>query len=115
MVDWTWEWGNKKKFLPSVTNESILPRHSLRRNDTLTAGHKTPATWAKSAVQDPTVLDLGQIQNTIGLDLDLLGVGLGQQDIGCFLGERSSRETVERSCPINLLFGGSLQQEGFVG
>lgn len=101
--------------LPSVTNESILSRHSLRSNDTLTTGHKTPSTRPEGAVQDPAVLDLGQIENTIGLDLDFLGIGLGQQDIGCFLGEWSSRETVERACPINLLFGGSLEQERLIG
>ena len=100
--------------IPPITNQSILPRHRLRRNNTLTPRNQPPTTRPKRAIQDAPVLDLRQIQDTIGLDLDLFGICWCEEDISRFLGERSRTKTMERARPINLLLRGGLQLEGFV-
>lgn len=100
--------------LPSITNKSILPRHRLGRNDTLTPRHETPPARTECAVENASVFDLRQVQDTIGLDLDLVWLRLRQQDIGRFFGKRRGRQTVEGSRPVDSLFGWALKLERFV-
>ena len=100
--------------LPSITNKSILPRHRLRRNNTLTPRHETPPARTEGAIENASVFDLRQVEDSIGLDLDLVWVRLRQQDIGRFFGERLGRQAVEGSRPIDSLFGWAIKLEGFV-
>lgn len=80
--------------LPSTTNKTILPRHQLARHNSLSSRRKTPASRPKRLVQYAPVLDLGQVEDSIGLDLDVVGVQLGLQDGALLGGERRAGEAV---------------------
>ena len=81
--------------LPSVTNERILPRHSLGRHDALAARNKPPPAGPERAVQDPPILDFRQVDNAVRLDFDLGGVRLREEDVRYFFGEGLGGEAVE--------------------
>lgn len=100
--------------IPPITNQSILPRHRLRRNNTLTPRNQPPTTRPKRAIQDAPVLDLRQIQDTIGLDLDLIGLRRGEENISGFFGEGRRTESVERARPVNPLLRCRFELERFV-
>lgn len=44
---------------PAQTHERILPTNNLGADVESRPGRKPPATWAKSLVQYPAILDLG--------------------------------------------------------
>lgn len=54
-----------------MTNQSILPRHRLGRNDTLTPRHKPPSSRPKCFVEDSSIFDFGQIDDSVGFDFDV--------------------------------------------
>lgn len=54
-----------------MTNQGILPRHSLGCNDTLAPGHETPSTRSKGFVQDASVFDFGEVDNPVRFDFDI--------------------------------------------
>lgn len=100
---------------PAVTNKRVLPRHRLRRHDTFTPRRQTPSTRPERSVQDPPVLDLRQIEDSVRLDLHFLGVCFGQEDVRHFLGKRGSGKTVERPRPVDFVFRGVFELPGLVG
>lgn len=76
----------KRVSLPSTTNKAVFSRYQLARHDSLSSGRKTPASGPESLVQYAPVLDLGQVEDSIRLDLDVVGVQLGLEDsalLGC--------------------------------
>lgn len=88
-------------FLPAIANKRILPRHRLWRNNTLTPRDKTPSTRSKRLVENASVLDLGEVDDAIGLNLYFLGGCLRQQNISRLFGKRLCGKSVERACPVN--------------
>lgn len=117
----TWKTKEKRKLMvggggavPSMTNQSVFPRHRLRGDNALTPRNQSPAPRSKRPIQNPSVLDFRQIQDPIRLDLDLINLRRCQEDIRRFLGEGRSTQPVERTRPVNLFFGGGLQLERLV-
>jgi hypothetical protein len=88
--------------LPSTTNKTIFPCHQLARHNSLSSRCKTPASRPERLVQYAPVLDLGQVEDSIGLDLDVVGVQLGLEDGALLGGEGRAGEAVVRSGPIDL-------------
>lgn len=101
--DSTFEGSKRESNIPPIANQSILPRHRLRRNNTLAPRNQPPTTRSKRAIQYPPVLDLRQIQDTIRLNLDLIGLRRGEEDISGFFRKGRRAESVERARPVNLL------------
>lgn len=84
-----------------MDNEGVLPRHDLLADRHLAPGRKTPATGAEGLVQDAPVLDLGQVDDAVGLDLDVLHVDGAHED-RCRLGaEGRRRQAVEGLAPVD--------------
>jgi len=106
-------WGSF--YIPPITNKSILPRHRLGRDDALAPRHEPPPSRSERPVQDAPVLDLGQVDDAVGLDLDVLGVRRRQQDVRHLLGERLHREPVVGARPVDLLLGADVELERAVG
>ena len=52
--------------IPSMTNQSILPRHRLGRNNTLTPRHKAPSSRSKGLVEDASVFDFRKVDDSVG-------------------------------------------------
>ena len=73
--------------LPAQRYESILSRHSLRRHNCLTPGRQSPSSWPKRSVQYPSIFDLWEVYNSIGLDFDVVGFDGREQDVGSFFGK----------------------------
>ena len=88
--------------LPSTTNKTIFPRHQFARHNRLSSRRKTPASRPERLVQYAPVLDLGQVEDSIGLDLNVVGVQLGLEDGALLGGERRTGETVVRARPVDL-------------
>ena len=65
-----------RNYSPPMTYQRIFPRHRLRRHNALTSRHKTPSAGPKCLIQDPPVLDLGQIDDAIRLDFDIISIRL---------------------------------------
>ena len=59
---------------PSLHHERILPRHSLCRHDRLPPWRKPPGPGPKRPVQDPAVLDLGEVDDAVGFHFYVVGV-----------------------------------------
>lgn len=102
-----------------MTYQSILPRHRLRRHNTLTPGYKPPPSRPKRPIQDPAILDFGQIHNAVGFDFHVLGV-CGFEKHGADLGGKwFVAYPVETAGPVDFLVAGVVafrgQFEGLVG
>lgn len=80
--------------LPSAANETVFSCHQLACHDGLASRRKTPASGPESLVQYAPVLDLGQVEDSIGLDLDVVGVELGLEDGALLGGERRAGEAM---------------------
>ena len=74
--------------LPSATNKTVFSRHQLACHNGLSSRRKTPSSRPESLVQYAPVLDLGQVEDSIGLDLDVVRVELGLEDSALLGGER---------------------------
>lgn len=90
-----------KVHVPSLGDERIFPRHDPLADDDLALGHQAPAAGAERLVQDAAVLDLGQVDDAVGLDLDVGWVDGLQQDVDDLLGEARCAEAVVRSRPVD--------------
>lgn len=106
--------GIDRNYAPSLHHERILPRHRLRRHDRLPPWRKAPAPGPEGAVQDPAVFDLGQVDDAVGLDFDVVGVEGCEQDVGAFFGEGFRGEAVEGARPVYLA-GAFVEDDGLVG
>lgn len=104
--------------LPSIADQSVFPRHRLRRHDALTARNQSPSPRPKRPVQDPPVLDLRQVHDPIRLDLDVVRVRRRLQDVRYLLRERLRADAVEGPRPVDLvcksIFAAGLQLERLV-
>jgi len=60
--------------LPSTANETVLSRHQLAGHDGLASRRQTPSSRAEGFIQYAPVLDLGQVEDSIRLDLDVFRV-----------------------------------------
>lgn len=58
--------------VPAVDDERILPRDDGVADHGVALGDHAPAHGAKGLVQPPPVLDLGEVDDAVGLDLDVL-------------------------------------------
>lgn len=68
----------------SSSNKSVFSGNELSCDDGLTTGHKTPTSRTKGFVQNSSVLDLGQVDDSVGLDLDIVKGDLLCKDSGSF-------------------------------
>jgi hypothetical protein len=104
---------------PSMAYQSILPRHRLGRNNALAPRHKPPAPRPKRPVEDPPVLDFGQIHNAVGLDLDVLRVGRFEEHGHDLRRKRLVADAVEAARPVDFFVGAGVavgrEVERFVG
>lgn len=79
----------------SSSNKSVFSGNELARDNGLTTGHKTPTSRTKGFVQDSSVLDLGQVDDSVGLDLNVVKGDLLCKDSGSFGAERLRRNAME--------------------
>ena len=100
--------------LPSLHNKRILPRHRLLRHYRLPPRRKPPPARPKRPVQYPSILDLGQINDAVGLDFYIVGLDGREQNIGGFFGKGFGREAVEGARPVYLA-GAFVEEDGLVG
>lgn len=75
--------------------ERVLSRDNLLSDHQLPAGCQPPTSRSESPIQDAAVLDFGQVDDTVGLDLDVAGVERGHEDLGGLGGEGRGRKAVE--------------------
>lgn len=87
-----------------MTDEGIFSRDRLGGNDALAAWYEAPCSRPESLIQDTSVFNFGQIENSIGLDLYLLGIERGKENVGGFFGEGFGGEAVEGAGPVDLIF-----------
>lgn len=92
--------------MPSMHNKRILPRHHLVAHHCLPARGEAPPARAKGLVEDAPVLDLGQIDDAVGLDLDVERVERAHEHRGGLGGEGDGREAVEGRRPVDRLVSG---------
>jgi len=88
-----------------VHNKCVLYRHHLLANGQLAAGSHAPAARSKGLVEDAAVLDLGQVDDAVGLDLDVHGVEGRHEHGGHFGAEGGRREAVEGGGPVDAVLG----------
>lgn len=79
----------------SSSNKSVFSGNELARDNGLTTGHKTPTSRTERLIQDSSVLDLGQVDDSIGLDLNVVKGDLLCKDSGSFGAERLRRNAME--------------------
>jgi hypothetical protein len=60
--------------LPSTTHKTVFSRHQLAGHDGLASRRQAPASGAEGLVQYAPVLDLRQVEDSVGLDLDVFWV-----------------------------------------
>lgn len=89
-----------------MRQQRILPRDALPRDDRLASGRQAPSARPERAIHHASILDLGQEDNAVGLDFDILFGDRCEQGIGCFLGKGLEREALEGARPINVRLGG---------
>lgn len=88
--------------LPPAGDKAVLSCDQLARHNRLSARSKSPASRAKSFIENATVLDLGQIDDAIRFDFNVIGRQLGCKD-GTLLGRKRGRgHAVERARPVDL-------------
>lgn len=75
-------------YIPPVYQEGILPRDDFLAHAQLTPRCHTPATWTKGLVENASVFDLGQVDNTVGFNLHVLEWNGFHQHRGDFWAER---------------------------
>ena len=90
----------EQKNLPPLHDKRILSRHQLVRNHQLPPRRETPPAGAEGLVQDPSVLDLGQVHDPVGLDLDVARVEVPHQHRRRLGGEGVRGEPVEGGGPV---------------
>lgn len=83
-------------------DERVLPRHQTVLDHELASRGQAPAAGAEGAVEDAAVLDFGQVDDAVGLDLDVVGVEAGLQDGGRLGREGRRAQAVEGTRPIDL-------------
>jgi len=82
-------------------DQRVLARHHLLAHHQLAARRQPPPAGAEGLVQDAPVLDLGQVDDAVGLDLDVLGVQRLHQHRGRLGAEGRRREAVEGRRPVD--------------
>lgn len=85
-----------------MCNKRILPCNALPRNNRLAARRQAPPARPKRAVQDPAIFDLGQVDDAVGLALNIVEGDGREQDIRSFFGEGLRGQSVERPRPVDL-------------
>ena len=88
--------------VPAVYNQGVLARDHLLANDQLAARRQAPATRTKRAVQNPAVLDLGQVDDAVGLDLDVELVQRLHQHRRRLRAKGCRRQAVEGRRPVDV-------------
>lgn len=88
---------------PSTAHERIFPRDQRLRDDRLTPRRQTPPSRTERFVQYPSILDLREVHDAVGLDLDVVVAQILEEDGVRFIAERSGGETVEGARPVDLL------------
>lgn len=61
-------------YIPSMHDKRVLPRNNPVRNSNVSPGCEAPASRPKRRVEHATILDLGQVDDAVGLDLNVLKV-----------------------------------------
>lgn len=88
--------------VPPQSDKSIFSSNGLCRNNRLPSWRQSPAARAKRLIQYSPILDLGQVDYAVGLDLDFVRMYRGQQSFGSFGRECLGGETMERARPVDL-------------
>lgn len=86
---------------PPVHDQRVLPRHQLLVDRQLAARRQPPGPRPECRVQDAPVLDLGQVDDAVGLDLDVLGVHGRLQRRRRLRRERRRAQPVVRLRPVD--------------
>lgn len=86
-----------------MDNEGVLSRNQAILHHELAAGRQSPAAGAESAVQNSAVLNLGEVDDAVGLDLNLLRVQPSLQDRRRLVREGLGAEAVVRARPVDLI------------
>jgi hypothetical protein len=84
-----------------VNDKGVHPRHELVTDHPVPARHHAPSARPKRAIQNPPVLDLGEVDDAVRLDLHVFGVhGLEQHRRGVRV-EGSGGDPVEGAAPVH--------------
>lgn len=84
-----------------MRQKRVFPRDSFGRDDSLSPWRKAPASRTEGSVQDATVFDLWEIDYAIRLDLNVIDINWGEEDIGGLFGEGLGGEALERIGPVD--------------
>lgn len=98
--------------VPASSHEPVLPRHQLARHDRLASGRQPPPAWPKGPVQDPPVLDLGQVNDAVWFDFDVVEGDVLLQDGGLLGREGHGGEALEGARPIYCVRVGGVGEVG---
>jgi hypothetical protein len=85
-----------------MSNECVFPRDHLPSYDRLASRRQSPSTRTERLVQYPSVLDLGEVDDSVRFDLYVIIWNGRQKNFRSLFTERLRRETVERACPVDL-------------
>lgn len=89
-------------FLPSAADEAIFSRDQLASHDCLSSRRQTPAARPEGFVQNASVLDLREVEDSVWFDFDVVWVELGLEDCALLGGEGRAGEAVVGSRPVDL-------------
>ena len=101
---WNWVFGGVIEGVensPPVRYESVFPRYEPVLHYQIAARRQTPAAGAECRVQNPAVLDLGQVDDAVGLHLDVVRVQACLQDRRGLGREGDCAEPVVRVRPVD--------------
>ncbi|KAI6753395.1 hypothetical protein HG531_005564 [Fusarium graminearum] len=89
--------------VPAVDNQSVLSRDNVLSHDDIPTMNHTPSHRSKSLIQASSVLDFGQIDDSIRLNLDILHINGSRQNLVLLKGNRLDSETKPARLPINIV------------
>lgn len=82
--------GRKDRYAPPTSDQAILSSDKLCCDNSLASGGQAPATGSKGLVQYPAVLNLRKVDDTVGLDLNIIVFEVGVEN-GSLLGRKGRR------------------------
>lgn len=102
------------KHVPSMHQQGVLSCHNLLTHCQITARGHTPATRTKSLVENASVLDLGQVDDAVGLDLNVVKGNCLHEHSGDFWTKGYRRQAVEGRGPIDAIVAGAIASKGSI-
>ena len=94
--------------VPTVHNHGVLSCNDALANHRIASGDHPPPHRPKRLVQPPAILDLGQVDNAVRLDLDVGNVQGLQQRLHLLLRDGLGGDAVEAGGPVDVGGGAAL-------